>query len=105
MAEPTINFPGNGHIAANGAYYFRVTPNTLHLLSMKGDFDGGTVSLYVYNPARDEIELVNGASWTADLEARFVSLFPIAAIVLGGSGGSPDLWAAYGPISSSLKTR
>ena len=102
MAKPTQNLPDSRILTANGSYYFDVQQLTNMLISVKGTWGGGTVTLLYYDPNTDSYKNIAGASWTADFEQRLVPPSGGLLLVLGASAGA-SLSMTYGPINQTVK--
>jgi len=84
-------------ITADGDYELETRAGHEHLLTLRGDFGGGTVTLTGYNNATGAYTSISGASWTAEADARIFAASHLIKLTLAGSA-DPELAVNFLPI-------
>lgn len=72
-------------ITANGDYEIDTRAGHLHLLTLKGTFGGGTVTMTSKNNATGTYTSVDGGSWTAEAEDQFYATSDSIRLTLAGA--------------------
>ena len=103
MARPTINLESGDTIVADGAHNFTVQPGVPYIMTIDGNFNGGTLVFYYYNAASDSTVAVDGGSWTAKTEERFVSNHAVMSLELTGGSGAAAINVNFNPVNYSVK--
>jgi len=91
-------------LTADGSYDIEgLVPGHEHLLTFKGSFGGGTLTLQCYNDANGTFENVDGASWdgTGDTETRYVSPSRKSRLILSGATSTPAIGITHIPLHHS----
>ena len=84
-------------ITANGSYEIKTRSGHEHLLTLKDDFGGGTVTMTSKNNADGSYTAVSGGSWTGDAEIRFHAPSDEIRLTLASST-SPNILVNLLPI-------
>ena len=91
LSPPTI-------LTLDGDYEFRTRVGVEHLLTLKGTFDGATVTLTAYNDATNDFTSVDGGSWTAEAEIRFIAPSDQIRLAITNDGASTSIAVNLIPI-------
>lgn len=93
------NFIPPSTITLDGDYEINTRFTREHLLTLKGSFGGGTVTMTAFNDASGAYESVDSGSWTAAAEITFTA--PSDTIRLSLSGAtSPDIAVTLTPTTT-----
>ena len=79
------NFIPPSTITADGSYELNTRFSREHLLTFKGSFGGGTLTMTAYNDASAAYESVDGGSWTAADEVTFTAPSGSIRLTLAGA--------------------
>jgi len=94
------NFIPPNTITADGDYEINTRFSRKHLLTLKGVFGGGTMTMYAFNDASGDYEGVDGGSWTDEAEITFDA--PSDKIRLNlASATSPEIAVTLTPLNAS----
>jgi len=85
------NFIPPGLITIDGDYEINTRPGREHLLTLKGTWDSATVTMTAYNDATATYTSVDGGSWTADSETRFVAPSSTIRLAITNDGASTSI--------------
>ena len=92
------NFIPPSTITANGSYEINTRPGREHLMTIKGTFGSGTVTMTAYDDASGTYVAVDNGTWTANAEPRFYA--PSGSIRLTLTGATaPSIGISVTPIS------
>lgn len=72
-----------------------------YLLTLKGTWDGATVTLTTFNTASQAYTSVSGGAWTADAEARFVAPSSTARLTVTNDGATTSVAVTLIPLFDS----
>ena len=78
-------------LTVDGNYEFRTRVGVEHLLTLKGTFDGATVTLTAFNDATSTFTSVDGGSWTAESETRFIAPSDQIRLAITNDGASTSI--------------
>lgn len=93
------NLPDPAVFTANGDFDIEGLAIKEHILTLKGTFDGATVTLTCYNDALGEYTAVTGGVITADFEDRMVPPSSKARFTVSGAGAGTEIGLTLKPIS------
>lgn len=82
------NFIPPSIISADGSYEINTRPGREHLLTLKGSFGSGTVTMTAYDDATATYVAVDNGSWTTAAEPRFYAPSSSIRLTLAGSTGA-----------------
>ena len=85
------NFIPPGTITTDGDYELNTRPGREHLLTLKGTWDGATITMTAYNDALGSYTSVDGGSWTADSETRFIAPSDNIRLTMTNDGASTSI--------------
>lgn len=85
------NFIPPGTITTDGDYEINTRPGREHLLTLKGTFDGATITMTAYNDALGSYTSVDGGSWTAEAESRFIAPSGSIRLTMTNDGASTSI--------------
>ena len=94
------NFIPPGTITTDGNYEINTRPGREHLLTIKGTWDGATVTMTALNEADGTYSAVTSGAWTADAEPRFIAPSANIRLALTNDGASTDLNVTLIPVST-----
>jgi hypothetical protein len=94
------NFIPPNTITADGSYEINTRFSRKHLLTLKDDFGGGTVTMTAYNDASGDYEAVDGGSWTAAAEITFDAPSDTIRLTLAGAT-DPNILVTLTPLNAS----
>lgn len=86
-------------ITQNGDYELLTKAGHQHLLTLRNNFGGGTVTLTGFNNATGNFTSIAGASWTAEADARVYATSNQVRITLTGST-SPSIAVNFLPLKT-----
>ena len=78
-------------ITTDGNYELNTRPAREHLLTLKGTWDGATVTMTTYNDALGAYTAVDNGSWTANAEERFVAPSGTIRLALSNDGATTSI--------------
>lgn len=78
-------------LTVDGDYEIRTIAGREHLLTLKGTFDGATVTMTTLNPATDAYTSVDGGAWTAEAEERFIPTGSMIRLAVTNDGASTSI--------------
>lgn len=91
--------PSPALIVLDDAYEIpNLAPGKGYLLTLKGNFIGGSVVLEFWNDAFGYFESVDGGSWTSPAEARLVAPSRTAQLVFSNMEFSTGIAVTFIPI-------
>lgn len=93
------NFIPPGTITTDGNYEINTRPGREHLLTLKGTWDGATVTLYAYDDAAADYVAVLDGAFTADAEPRIVAPSTSIRLALSNDGASTSIKVSLTPIA------
>jgi len=82
-------------IVADGDYDIKVDVGHAYLLTLKGTWNGATVTLKTRNDATGGYDAVIDGAFTADTEQNFRAPTLILRLTVSGSGGSTSIAVGY----------
>lgn len=85
------NFIPPGIITTDGDYELNTRPGIEHLLTLKGTFNGATIAMTAYNDATGTYTSVDGGSWTAEAEERFIAPSANIRLTMTNDGASTSI--------------
>ena len=89
-------------LTVDGDYEFDTRTGHEHLLTLKGTFDGATVTLTAFNNATNAYTSVDGGSWTAESETRFIAPSGSIKLTVTHDGASTSIAVNLLPIIRAL---
>ena len=93
------NFIPPGTITTDGNYEMNTRPGREHLLTLKGTWDGATLTLYTLDDASGSYVAVNSGSWTANAEPRFIAPSSSCRLTMTNDGASTSITVSLTPIT------
>jgi len=93
------NFIPPDNITTDGNYEINTRPGREHLLTLKGTWDGATVTMTTYNDVDGSYSSVTSGSWTADAEPRFIAPSGNIRLALSNDGASTNINVTLIPVS------
>lgn len=91
------NFIPPDIITAGGEYEINTRFSRNHLLTLKGEFDGQTVTMTTYDDATGSYSAVANGSWAAEAEFRFYAPSDKVRLSVDGGGTSPAIAVTLTP--------
>jgi len=85
-------------LTVDGAYEFGTLMGHKHLLTLKGTFDGATVTMTAYNNATGTFTSVDNGSWTAEAEETFNAPADRIKLTVTNDGASTSIAVNLLPI-------
>lgn len=93
------NFIPPGTITTDGDYEINTRPGREHLLTLKGTWDGATITLYAYDDASSTYVAVIDGSFTANAEPRFIAPSSTIRLTMTNDGASTSITVSLTPIA------
>ena len=87
-------------LTADGDYEFSTRIGREHLLTLKGTFDGATVTMTAYNFATSTYTSVDGGSWTASDEITFSAQSDYIRLSVTNDGASTSIGVSLVPLNT-----
>ncbi len=75
-------------------------PGREYLLTLKGTWNGATITLTFWNDAKGAYTAVDGGAWTADAEERLIAPSGKARFAVSNDGASTSVGVTLIPILS-----
>jgi hypothetical protein len=85
-------------LTTDGNYEINTLAGREHLVTLKGTWDGATITLTTYNPASLTYTSVDSGSWTADAEFRFIPTSNLCRLVVTNDGATTSIAVNLIPI-------
>jgi len=85
-------------LTTDGDYEFVTRQGHKHMLTLKGAFDGATVTLTTFNNATGTYTSVDGGSWTAEAEETFNAPSALCRLAVSNDGASTSIAVNLQPI-------
>lgn len=93
------NLPSPAVLAVDGNYDIpNLAPGKEYLLTLKGTWDGATITLTTMNDATGAYTSVDDGAWTADAEIRFIAPSRNARLAVSNDGASSSVAVTLIPI-------
>ena len=85
------NFIPPALLTVDGDYEINTRFGREHLLTLKGTFDGATVTMTAYNDATGAFSTVDNGSWTAEAEVTFTAPSDRIRLAVTNDGASTSI--------------
>lgn len=93
--------PDPAVLAVDGDYDLdTLAPGKEYLLTLKGTWNGATITLTFWNDAKAAYTSVDGGAWTADAEERLLAPSRKARLTVTNDGASTSVGVTLIPIVS-----
>ena len=93
------NFIPPGTITTDGNYEINTRPGREHLLTIKGTWDGATITLYAYDDASAAYVAINDGAFVANAEPRFVAQSDKIRLTMTNDGATTSITVSLTPIA------